>query len=291
MLVIETIARMHRISAEHRKKGEKLAFVPTMGYLHEGHLSLVEKAKSKAEIVIVSIFVNPTQFSPNEDLDSYPRDFQHDRNLLETLDVDYLFYPSDEEMYPENYSTYVDVEDITEELCGRSRPCHFKGVATIVTKLFNIVMPDFAVFGQKDAQQALVIKRMVRDLNMFTSIVIVPTVREHDGLAKSSRNEYLSYEERKSAPCIHRALSVARRMVRQGIDNPQKIIDQIKLILKSGGNFRIDYVQIVDMEKVKPVQKIEGTVLIAIAAYLGKTRLIDNIIVKPHKAGIANKNR
>ncbi|MFP4458694.1 MAG: pantoate--beta-alanine ligase [Candidatus Zixiibacteriota bacterium] len=286
MIVIEKVKRMRRISLNHRKNNDKIAFVPTMGYLHEGHLSLVKKAKKEADIVIVSIFVNPTQFGPNEDLDSYPRDFQHDRHLLEALDIDYLFFPAVDEMYPENYSTYVNVEGITNELCGKCRPNHFRGVATIVTKLFNIILPDIAIFGQKDAQQALVIKKMTQDLNMITEVIVIPTIREHDGLAKSSRNEYLSYEERKVAPCIHRALSVARRMVKQGIDDPNEIIDKMKIIIEASGDFEIDYIQIVDLEKVKPVEKITDKVLIAVAAYLGKTRLIDNMIVKPPRKKI-----
>ena len=271
---------MQDISLRLRAEGKKIGFVPTMGYLHDGHLSLVKRSKELADITVVSIFVNPTQFGVNEDLDSYPRDLEGDCTRLEKFDVDYLFNPDAEDIYPANYHTYVEVETLTENLCGRSRPTHFRGVTTIVSKLFNIVLPHYAIFGQKDVQQCYVIKRMTEDLNLLPQIIINPTVRENDGLAMSSRNKYLTKEERIIAPAIYQSLNTGKEIILKGERNADKIVAVITATLEKYLLFRIDYIDIVDTKNLQKVNEITGDVIIAAAVFLSKARLIDNVIVK-----------
>lgn len=270
---------MQRLAEQLRATG-KVGFVPTMGALHEGHLTLVRKARERCRWVVVSIFVNPIQFGPGEDYRRYPRNFVRDRRLLKEAGADVIFYPDVREMYPAGYSTYVDVIGLTKYLCGRSRPGHFRGVATVVTKLFNIVKPHLAVFGQKDAQQALIIKRLVRDLNFDIEILIVPTVRDADGLAMSSRNVYLSSEERSQAPVLYQALQLGAQQIKEGERDANRVKRRIRRLIRQKSNGRIDYVEIVDIERVMPLKRIKGEVLLALAVYFGRARLIDNIIVR-----------
>jgi len=279
--VIATVKEMQGLADSWRKNGLIIGFVPTMGALHEGHLSLIRIAKSRSDRVVVSVFVNPTQFGPSEDYNTYPRNTEGDLAKCEAEGVDAVFLPSVEEMYPEGYSTYIEVQGLTEELCGRYRPGHFRGVATVVAKLFNATLPHLAVFGMKDAQQFFVIKRMVSDLNMRVEIVPAPTVREPDGLAMSSRNAYLSPEERAEAPVIYRALLLAKDLVEQrGVRDPSELVREMKrFIAEESSLVRVQYIQAVDMINLKPVSEIRGQVLLAIAAFVGKTRLIDNLIL------------
>ncbi len=281
MRVIEKINEMMKTSEKLRLEGKTIGFVPTMGALHEGHLSLVRMARKDNDIVVVSVFVNPTQFGPNEDFEKYPRDFEGDRRKLERENVDIVFYPSADEMYPEGYKTYVEVEDITTRLCGAFRPGHFRGVTTVVTKLFNIVKPHRAYFGKKDYQQFKVIKRMVADLNMGIEIIPGEIVREPDGLAMSSRNQYLSPEERKDALALYKSLQLARELIESGERDPRAIREKMIEFIKSHPHVtKIDYVEIVDPENFLPVEKIEDGTLIALAVWVGSTRLIDNMEVK-----------
>jgi len=279
--VIEEIPGMQALSDSWRGKGLVIGFVPTMGALHEGHLSLIRIARSRADRVVVSVFVNPTQFGPSEDYAAYPRNTEEDLAMCEAEGADAVFVPSVQEMYPEGYSTCIEVQGLTEELCGRFRPGHFRGVTTVVAKLFNATRPHLAVFGMKDAQQFFVIKRMTRDLNFGIEIVPGPTVREPDGLAMSSRNRYLSPEERAEAPVLYRALLVAKDLVEQnGIRDPSELIGQMeRFISEEASLIRVQYIEIVDTENLRPVSEIGGEILIAMAAFLGKTRLIDNIIM------------
>lgn len=278
MRLVQTINEMKRLSKEAINKGKTIGFVPTMGYLHEGHLSLVKKAREDNDIVVVSIFVNPTQFGPNEDFNRYPRDLERDLRLLEPLNVDYVFYPSVEEMYPKNYSVYVDEVELSKYLCGAKRPGHFRGVCTVVTKLFNIVKPTRAYFGQKDAQQFRILRRMVQNLNMDVEMIEMPIVRESDGLAMSSRNVYLNEEERKEATRLHKSLLKAKELIENGEKEVSKIKNSMLEILNHP-LLKIDYVEIVDEETLKPIEKIEGKVIIALAVFVGKARLIDNMII------------
>jgi len=278
MVVVKNIDEMKKICRELRKE-KTIGFVPTMGYLHEGHLSLVRHSKKENDITVVSIFVNPTQFGPNEDYNSYPRNLNRDASLLEKEDVDYVFIPEIEQMYPKDYSTYINEEKLSRHLCGRSRPGHFRGVCTVVTKLFNIVKPNRAYFGQKDAQQFRVIRRMVRDLNMDVEVIECPIVREPDGLAMSSRNIYLSTEERNQALALNRSLKIAENLYRSGEKNTERMKEKIVQYLSSFDKIKIDYVEIVSEETLEPVEKIEGKVIVAIAAWVGKARLIDNTIL------------
>ncbi|MDI3494491.1 MAG: pantoate--beta-alanine ligase [Pseudothermotoga sp.] len=278
MVVVKNIDEMKKICRELRKE-KTIGFVPTMGYLHEGHLSLVRRSKKENDITVVSIFVNPTQFGPNEDYNSYPRNLNRDASLLEKEDVDYVFVPEIEQMYPKDYSTYINEEKLSRHLCGRSRPGHFRGVCTVVTKLFNIVKPNRAYFGQKDAQQFRVIRRMVRDLNMDVEVIECPIVREPDGLAMSSRNIYLSTEERNQALALNRSLKIAENLYRSGEKNTERMKEKIVQYLSSFDKIKIDYVEIVSEETLEPVEKIEGKVVVAIAAWVGKARLIDNTIL------------
>jgi pantoate--beta-alanine ligase len=280
MKIIHKIKDMMSLSDDFRKQNKIIGFVPTMGYLHEGHLSLIRRAKQECDITVVSIFVNPIQFGKNEDFDRYPRDLQRDLDMMKDLNVDVVFNPSSEEMYPKGYSTFVDIEsNITKTLCGKSRPGHFKGVATVVTKLFNIITPHKAYFGQKDAQQCVVIKKMVNDLNMKVDIVVCPTVREKDGLAMSSRNTYLSGRERRIAPVLYKTLQMAQRMIELGEKDSKKILKEMSKKINKYRSIKIDYISIVDPETLEDIEIISGKVLIALAVKIGKTRLIDNIII------------
>lgn len=263
-----------------RTSAKKIALVPTMGYLHEGHLSLVDVAKVNADVVVMSIFVNPTQFAPNEDLMRYPRDIERDERLARERGVDYIFHPEVAEMYPDPYFTYVVTEQLAKVLCGISRPTHFRGVTTVVAKLFNIIQPDVAVFGQKDAQQAVIVKQMVRDLNFPIQIIVAPIVREPDGLAMSSRNFYLTPEERQQAPIIFKALQAARENVKNGLTDANQVRDQITKMIQTSPLARIDYVEIIDDQTLTPVETVKPGTFAAVAVYYGKTRLIDNIYLK-----------
>lgn len=261
-------------------RGKKIGFVPTMGALHEGHLSLVRRSKQENDITVVSIFVNPIQFGPHEDFNRYPRDFEGDFNKLQDEGVDILFYPDEASIYPEGYSTYVEVKGLSEKLCGAFRPGHFRGVATVVTKLFNIVKPTKAYFGQKDYQQSIIIKRMVKDLNIDVEIVVCPTVREKDGLAMSSRNSYLNENERQAATIIYKTLKKTSELIKSGIINGEDVKKFMKEeILKEPAVTSIDYAGVYDPETLEEVKSIEGEVVLAVAIFIGKTRLIDNLIV------------
>ena len=280
MKVIKNVRDMQLVSDRLRKEGKTIGFVPTMGFLHEGHLSLIRIATEKADVVVVSIFVNPTQFGPTEDLDRYPRDFENDKKLSEEAGADILFYPSVEAMYPDGYLTYVQVDKITNKLCGASRPGHFQGVTTVCAKLFQAVKPHFAVFGQKDFQQAVVIKRMVADLNFDLEIITGPIIREKDGLAMSSRNAFLSPKERDNALSLKQSLDMAVKMIRDGERKTDVIIKGMRDHIESKKHTRIDYISIVHSDTLQDVQIIEEKALIALAVFVGKTRLIDNCIVK-----------
>ena len=279
MNICKTIDEMRAASRAAHREGKLLGFVPTMGALHEGHLSLVRAAKAKCDVVAVSIFVNPLQFAPTEDLAKYPRTFDHDRDLLEKEVIDILFAPTPEEMYPAGAITYVTVEGLSEKLCGRSRPGHFRGVTTVVAKLFHIVEPDLAFFGQKDAAQATIIRRMVQDLNLPVEIVVCPIVRELDGLAMSSRNAYLSPQERRSALVLNRSLTEVRNLFDQGERNASMLIEAGKQVLSHEAGVRLDYFEIVTPSTLDSMQQLTSGALVAIAAFVGHTRLIDNILL------------
>jgi pantoate--beta-alanine ligase len=278
MKIVETIESVRSMVALARAEGKKVGFVPTMGALHAGHLSLIETAVNECDFVIASIFVNPTQFGPGEDLGKYPRDLAADSDLCEKAGVDAIFAPAVEEMYPEKNISWVNVDGLTDYLCGSSRPEHFRGVTTVCAKLFNIVMPDIAFFGQKDAQQAAVIKRMVKDLNMPMEIAVCPTVRESDGLAMSSRNKYLTAEERKDAAILYKALSECEKAVRDGVTECAELVDIMKKTINRSPLIEVEYISIVDIESLGDVSEVRGRVLVALAVRLGTTRLIDNII-------------
>lgn len=277
MKIVSTIEEVRAQVKEWKKEGQSIGFVPTMGYLHEGHMSLIDAA-GENDKVVVSIFVNPMQFGPTEDLASYPRDLEHDAKLCEEHGVDLIFHPTPEEMYGDQFYSYVDMDVLTKELCGLSRPVHFRGVCTVVTKLFNIVTPDRAYFGQKDAQQLAVIKRMVKDLNMPLTITGCPIIREADGLAKSSRNTYLSIEEREAAHVLSRSIFLGKEMVEKGERDCKKILAAMTAEIEKEPLAKIDYVKIVDLDTMQQVEKIDRGILAAIAVYIGKTRLIDNFM-------------
>jgi len=285
MEIINRRQRMSSVARKIRREQDKtVGLVPTMGALHEGHLSLVREARRMCDVVVVSVFVNPTQFGPGEDFEHYPRDLTKDTALLTDYNVDYIFAPTVEEIYPKGFSTYVNVEGLSEQLEGASRPGHFRGVATVVTILLNTVRPDFAFFGQKDAQQALVIRRLVKDLAFDTEIVVLPIVREDSGLAISSRNLYLNPDEQNSATVIHKALVQAKHAYKEGERNANRIIDIIRTTVESEPRARLDYVTIADAETLEKVDRVEDRpTLIALAAYVGKTRLIDNMILNKVK--------
>ena len=281
MLVLQTVNEMKEYARKARKEGKKIGFVPTMGYLHDGHLSLVRKARNESDLVVVSVFVNPTQFGPNEDYDRYPRDLKRDLKILKEEKVDVAFVPSVGEMYPAGYSTYVYVERLSSILCGRSRPGHFRGVATVVLKLFNIVMPTRAYFGQKDAQQFRIIRKMVEDLNLDVELVECPIIREEDGLAMSSRNLYLSPEERKQAVALYESLKLAQELYDSGERNVDKIKNAMRRKIAKYPLVRIDYIEVVTEDTLESTKYMEENreYIVAVAAYLGKARLIDNIIL------------
>lgn len=278
MKIIKTIEELRPIIKGWKREGLTVGLVPTMGYLHEGHKSLIVKAVSENDKVVVSDFVNPTQFGVNEDLSSYPRDIERDAALCEAAGADIIFYPEPEEMYFPDKCTFVDMDKLTKGLCGKTRPVHFSGVCTVVSKLFNIVTPDRAYFGQKDAQQLAVIKRMVRDLNFDITIVGCPIVREADGLALSSRNTYLSEEERKAALILNKSLTLGKEMIEAGEKNAAKVREAIIKNMETEPLAKVDYVEIVDAENLEPVENIDAPVLVATAVYIGKTRLIDNFV-------------
>ena len=278
MRIVYDVKEMQEIADKYRQWEKTIGFVPTMGYLHEGHLSLVRQAKKDNDVVFVSIFVNPAQFAPNEDLDKYPRDIKRDEELLKNENTDFLFYPTVDTMYPNNFQTYVSVENLTKVLEGASRPTHFRGVTTVVNKLFNITKPHRAYFGKKDAQQLIVIKRMAEDLNIDIEIIGMPIVREKDGLAMSSRNKYLNEKERQEAVCLYQSLNKAQELVDSGISDTNEIKSQMENVIKSYSIPKIDYININSLTTLKPLDRIKRKdTLISLAVFVGKTRLIDNL--------------
>ena len=295
MLIYGQIKQVREAVKAWKREGKSVGFVPTMGYLHEGHKSLIDAARRENDKVVVSIFVNPMQFGPTEDLATYPRDLDHDAALCESAGVDLIFHPEAEEMYEKDFCSFVDMTGLTEGLCGKTRPIHFRGVCTVVNKLFNIVTPDHAYFGQKDGQQLAVIKRMVRDLNMDIEIVGCPIIREEDGLAKSSRNTYLSKDERKAALILSKAVKLGEDMAKAALilsktvalgkelakteKDANKVVEAMKKNIETEPLAKIDYVEAVDALSMAPVEKLEGTCMLAMAVYIGKTRLIDNTLI------------
>jgi pantoate--beta-alanine ligase len=279
MKVLDNIPDMLRYVNKAHSAGKKLALVPTMGYLHKGHLSLIRLAREKADLVVASIYVNPIQFGENEDVEKYPRDLDRDESLAENAGCDVIFYPSNEMMYPQNFQTSVRVNELTKGLCGLSRPIHFQGVTTVVAKLFNIIKPNIAVFGQKDAQQSIVISQMVRDLSFDIEIIIAPIIRHDDGLAMSSRNEYLSPQERIEATVLHKSLYLAKDKIEHGEKNAELLKSEMMALINCMESTRVDYIEIVDASTLVPVKEINGRVLIALAVFVGNTRLIDNLIL------------
>ena len=278
MKIVATVKEVREQVKEWKKQGLSVGFVPTMGYLHEGHKSLMDAARKDNDKVVVSIFVNPMQFGPTEDLATYPRALEHDAALCESAGVDLIFHPEPEEMYEKDFCSFVDMTGLTEGLCGKTRPIHFRGVCTVVNKFFNIVTPDRAYFGQKDGQQLAVIRRMVRDLNMDIEIVGCPIVREEDGLAKSSRNTYLSEEERKAALILSKTVALGKELAKTEKD-ANKVVEAMKKNIETEPMAKIDYVEAVDALSMAPVEKLEGTCMLAMAVYIGKTRLIDNTLI------------
>lgn len=276
--VVKTISEVREQVRAWKNEGLSVGLVPTMGYLHEGHRSLIERAVADNDRVVVSVFVNPIQFAPNEDLESYPRDIEADRALCTDAGAAMVFNPEPAEMYPQGFCTAVDMNGLKFELCGKSRPIHFSGVCTVVTKLFNIVGPDRAYFGQKDAQQLAIIRRMVRDLNMPLEVVGCPIVREEDGLAKSSRNTYLNEQEREAALILSKTIFLGQKLVEEGERDAKKLIAAMEANIATEPMAHIDYVDVVDAESIERVERLEGEVLVAMAVYIGKTRLIDNFI-------------
>jgi pantoate--beta-alanine ligase len=276
MKVFESAKKMQSYSDALRSQGKKIAFVPTMGFFHEGHLRLMKEAKKMADCVVVSIYVNPTQFGPQEDFSKYPRDFERDHQMAESVGVDVIFYPTNKEMYPAGYQTYVHVENVTENLCGMSRPGHFRGVTTVCCKLFNIVKPHIAVFGKKDFQQFVTIERMVHDLNMDLQIIGLPTVREAHGLAMSSRNKYLQKHERNSALSLFRSLRLAQKLYDGGERKSQVIIDKVEKLINKAPGTDVDYIKICSTKTLKDIREIKNQSVIALAVKVGATRLIDN---------------
>ncbi|MER3524574.1 MAG: pantoate--beta-alanine ligase [Ignavibacteria bacterium] len=280
-MIIRDVREMRQTAERIRLSGKRIAVVPTMGYLHEGHLSLIRIARLKADMVITTLFVNPTQFGPQEDYERYPRDFQRDLSLANTAGTDHLFAPEAAQMYPTGYSTFIDVGGITEVLEGKSRPGHFRGVATVVAKLFNLTKPHVAVFGQKDAQQVAVIRRMVRDLNFDVEIVVGPTVREEDGLAMSSRNTYLNPQQRREAPVLFQALKLAERRVKENETECKKIVNEMHQLITSTTSGVVDYISLADNTSLKELEHLQPgqSVLVSLAVTFGTTRLIDNVII------------
>lgn len=279
MQVTKTVKETRDIVKEWKRQGLTVGLVPTMGFLHEGHASLIKKAREENDRVAVSVFVNPTQFGPNEDLEAYPRDFERDSALCESIGADLVFHPEPEDMY-DNPCAYVSIEKLSDNLCGKTRPIHFRGVCTVVSKLFNIITPDRAYFGQKDAQQLAIIKKMVKDLNFDIEIVGCPIVREEDGLAKSSRNTYLNGEERKAALCLSRSVVKGQEIIKKGMKS-EKLLGEMTAVINAEPLAKIDYVSAVDALTMEPVDEIDRPVLVAMAVYIGKTRLIDNFSWEP----------
>ena len=280
MKLAKTITEVRTLVAEAKTGGRRIGFVPTMGALHAGHISLVTAAKSQCDFVVVSIFVNPTQFAPGEDVDAYPRPLDDDLAKCDQAGVDVVFAPSAEQMYPQKNLSWVEVEKLTKPLCGQSRPAHFKGVTTVCAKLFNIVGPDVAYFGQKDAQQAIVIKRMVDDLNMPLKIVTCPTVREKNGLAMSSRNAYLSEDEKKQATLLYAALRECELLIAADLRDSKALIGEMRKLLAIGKDIKVDYISIVNADTLQEIDIVRGKVLIALAVKVGTTRLIDNVLLE-----------
>ena len=274
MQVTKTVEETRKQIKQWKKEGKTIGLVPTMGFLHEGHASLIRKCREQNDIVVVSDFVNPTQFGPNEDLEAYPRDFERDSKLCESLGADLIFAPSPEDMYHDPHA-FVSIDTLSETLCGKTSPIHFRGVCTVVTKLFHIVAPDRAYFGEKDAQQLAIIRKMVKDLNFDIEIVGCPIVREEDGLAKSSRNTYLNDKERQAALCLSRAVKTGKEVIYTGAD-AKEVLNPMKAIIEAEPLARIDYVMMVDALTMQPIEKADRDVLVAMAVYIGKTRLIDN---------------
>ena len=278
MKIISSIREMQVFSESARNSGQKISFVPTMGYFHDGHLSLMREGRQRADCLAISIYVNPTQFGPSEDFEKYPRDFERDKGLASDVGVDVIFYPEDKEMYPEHYQTYVNVENVTQNLCGMSRPGHFRGVTTVCAKLFNIVKPHSAIFGKKDFQQLVAIKRMVIDLNMDLDIIGMPIVREPDGLAMSSRNVYLKTDEREGALSLSRSLNIAKEMYDRGERDVAAILAQVRKYIERHPHTNIDYAKICDTTTLKDIGNIEGESVLALAVKINKTRLLDNYV-------------
>lgn len=281
MDILRAPEAMQQAALALRREGRRIGFVPTMGYLHEGHLSLVRIARARSDVVVVSLFVNPTQFGPNEDLANYPRDVERDEALCRRAGTDILFYPEAKDIYLPDHSVYVVEESLSRGLCGATRPGHFRGVATVVAKLFNIVLPDVAVFGEKDGQQLRVIRRLGRDLNFPIEIVSGPTVREPDGLAMSSRNKYLGPEERRQALCLRRALDRAEDLVREGERDSGRLRLAMQKVIEDAPLARIDYIELVDEATLEPVTRLDRPAMAALAVFVGKTRLIDNTVLEP----------
>jgi len=278
MKIIRSVREMQRMSESLRNAGKIISFVPTMGYFHDGHLSLMREGRKRGDCLTVSIYVNPTQFGPGEDFERYPRDFERDRNLADGVGVDVIFSPDDREMYPEHYQTYVNVERVTQNLCGLSRPGHFRGVTTVCAKLFNSVKPHVTIFGKKDFQQFVTIKRMIQDMNMDLEVVGMPTVREADGIAMSSRNVYLKSHERESALSLSRSLKMAKGMYEKGERNARNILEAVKKFIEEHQYTRIDYVKICDTTTLEDVDHLNGETVLALAVRIDKTRLIDNYV-------------
>jgi len=279
MKIIRTVKEMHAYSESFRNAGKTVSLVPTMGFLHEGHLSLMREAKKRANVLVVSIFVNPTQFGPGEDYDAYPRNFERDCEMVESIGCDCIYAPEVLEMYPSGYQTSVQVDRVTKNLCGITRPAHFNGVTTVVAKLFNAVKPHLSIFGEKDFQQLIVIKRMVLDLNMDVDVIGMPIVREEDGLAMSSRNKYLTPAERKAALCLSQSLFETKKMFEAGERNAEVLMDYVKDIICSEGTGKIDYAKICDVVNLEDCSVIENDSVMALAVYFNKARLIDNIVL------------
>ena len=274
---ISSPRKIQQLALSLKRKGKKISFVPTMGALHQGHLSLIQKARKLGDFVVAGIFVNPTQFGQKEDYKKYPRDLKKDKELLQKAGCDLIFAPRVKDIYPEGYLTYIDVEELSQKLEGASRPGHFKGVCTIVARLFNIVQPDFAIFGQKDAQQAIIIKKMAEDLNFPLKIIVCPTVREKDGLACSSRNCYLTTEERDQAKILYQSLKLGEKLIKAGERNPLKVIKKMTETIQQMPLAKIGYIALTDTQTLEPVRKIKGELLLSLAVKFGKTRLIDNL--------------
>jgi len=279
MKIIKSVKTMQNLALKLKAQGKTIGLVPTMGYLHQGHISLLKRIRKKCDILVVSVFVNPTQFAPNEDYDQYPRNMARDKKILAEQACDILFYPPKEKIYPKGYTTYVTVEGLSDKLCGKSRPGHFRGVATIVTKLFIITQCNIACFGRKDAQQAAIIVKMTKDLNLPVEIVVAPTLREKDGLAMSSRNVFLIGEERQNALCLKKALDMAANMVKEGKLDTRIIIRNMRKFIELVEDARIDYIEAVDPVTLEPKISVDGPTLFALAVFIGKTRLIDNSII------------